>query len=339
MSKFYVAGAIFLSACITWVAVNKTGDHHHLKRHVSLRRSARRMQLGGPQRKRKLQNSKRKRRKRKKQNANGGFSNGGGGSGSTTIPVQQSVTKHKRWKLSENGGLSLDVLDNLVPGSDWGYYLKRSFEDWNDGIPFSLNLRSTTYDPDCAATPWAIKVCNKNYGETKWKGVNMVFLQGEYIVASLAKMNDHYARGMDWEEKAYSMCHEMGHGFGLAHSDEDFENKPLGHCMDYSNDHRTNMHPGRVDFKALRIMYGDMKENVRRLEINKLEDHKDEKSERLLRADFEKYAAHLAEPSVVSSEMVNTVSGLRILHKSDTAEIHERRLGNGYSMRTTFLLA
>lgn len=56
------------------------------------------------------------------------------------------------------------------------------------------------------------------------------------------------------------MCHELGHGLGLGHTDENFHNKDLGNCMDYTERPENNMHPDTLNFEALEQMYGNVNE-------------------------------------------------------------------------------
>ena len=51
-------------------------------------------------------------------------------------------------------------------------------------------------------------------------------------------------------------CHEIGHGFGLPHTDENFNNPDLGNCMDYTSRPQNNLHPDASNFARLRSMYG-----------------------------------------------------------------------------------
>ena len=50
-------------------------------------------------------------------------------------------------------------------------------------------------------------------------------------------------------------CHEIGHGFGLPHTDENFVNENQGNCLDYTMRPESNMHPGDVNFYKLLSMY------------------------------------------------------------------------------------
>ena len=133
------------------------------------------------------------------------------------------VGEHNKWKplttnnnnnqnTNNNNGLSLTVLNNLVSGSDWNEFLQTSISDWDNGTPdaVTLNIRTMAHDPDCRAVRRAMKVCNANYGPTDWRGVNQILLQDEYIITSLAKMNDYYLEGTNRAQKQYTMCHEIG---------------------------------------------------------------------------------------------------------------------------------
>lgn len=54
------------------------------------------------------------------------------------------------------------------------------------------------------------------------------------------------------------MCHELGHGFGLPHWDEDFFNRNMGNCMDYTSNPRSNRKPDRSNFEFLAELYGEV---------------------------------------------------------------------------------
>ncbi|KAL7533097.1 hypothetical protein ACHAXR_008566, partial [Thalassiosira sp. AJA248-18] len=129
-------------------------------------------------------------------------------------PSLGSVGEHNMWKPTNdnnNDGLTLTVLDNLQYGSDWDEHLQSSIAEWDNGTPdaVTLNIRTMTHDPDCRAVRSAMKVCNANYGPTDWRGVNQILLQDEYIITSLAKMNDYYLEGTNKAQKQYTMCHEL----------------------------------------------------------------------------------------------------------------------------------
>ena len=129
-------------------------------------------------------------------------------------PDEEPSGAHSAWKTEGRSGLTLQVLNNLEPNSDWREILVQSIEQWNNGSPkaVEVNISEMTYDPECQAERKALKVCNGNYGPTNWRGYNQILLQDEYIVASVAHMNDHYLIGSSRAQKLYTMCHELGHG-------------------------------------------------------------------------------------------------------------------------------
>lgn len=50
---------------------------------------------------------------------------------------------------------------------------------------------------------------------------------------------------------------ELGHGFGLPHTDENFNNANLGNCLDYTDNAQAadNYLPGEMNFEKLRELY------------------------------------------------------------------------------------
>jgi hypothetical protein len=51
-------------------------------------------------------------------------------------------------------------------------------------------------------------------------------------------------------------CHELGHGWGLPHTDENYWNRNRGDCMDYAQFPRGNLEPGQYNYDLLRDLYG-----------------------------------------------------------------------------------
>jgi hypothetical protein len=60
-------------------------------------------------------------------------------------------------------------------------------------------------------------------------------------------------------------CHEMGHGFGLPHTDENYSNSNLGNCLDYTNNVQGNLSPGSFNYNLLSLMYGTIPPSQRKL--------------------------------------------------------------------------
>ena len=156
-------------------------------------------------------------------------------------------------------GLELTVVNAL--SEDWYPYFTTAIEEWDSGTPDALTLTTEVgqVDSNCSAIEGVLKVCNGNYGETDWKGINKVLMDTvtNYIVASTALMNEFYLpSSASDDEKQYTMCHEIGHGFGLPHTDENFYNKDLGNCLDYTMNPGTNKQPATVNYELLAKVYG-----------------------------------------------------------------------------------
>lgn len=161
-----------------------------------------------------------------------------------------------RWRNSGNG-LNLEIVNAL--DERWNVYFDRAVQEWDAGNPDVLDLTTSasSVDSSCQAVEGVMKVCNGNYGDTRWKGINEVIIEnGVRIISSTAKMNEFYLSGGNDAQKQYTMCHEIGHGFGLPHTDENFNNANTGECMDYTSQPEANMQPGEANFLFLQEMYG-----------------------------------------------------------------------------------
>lgn len=122
-----------------------------------------------------------------------------------------------KWQNGGSGGLSLTIVNHAQ--DQWNTEFAQAISDWDNGTPDALTLTTQqgTYDTDCAFEDGIMKVCNLDYGETGWKGLNEYMVDGSNIIVnSRAKMNEYYLNGASAEERQYVMCHEIGHGFGLA---------------------------------------------------------------------------------------------------------------------------
>jgi len=106
------------------------------------------------------------------------------------------------------GGLQLTVVNAL--DAIWQPYFATALEQWDSGTPDALTLTTQTGN-SCSGQLGVMKVCNGDYGDTGWKGINEVLLQDNEIVSSVARMNDFYfaTDGGDDAERQYTMCHEM----------------------------------------------------------------------------------------------------------------------------------
>lgn len=158
-----------------------------------------------------------------------------------------------------DGGLTLNIINAL--DTEWHTYFDVAVSDWDNGSPDALTLSSevaSAPDPDCTMVEGVLKMCNSNYGNTDWMGINEVLeFEGE-IAASIGRMNDHFFSSAfgDHAKRQYTMCHEMGHGFGLPHTDTAMYNRNTGNCLDYTNRPKKNMRPGQVNYDRLVAVYG-----------------------------------------------------------------------------------
>mmetsp|Transcript_25652 Transcript_25652/g.42680 ORF Transcript_25652/g.42680 Transcript_25652/m.42680 type:complete len:316 (+) Transcript_25652:1655-2602(+) len=183
----------------------------------------------------------------------------------TATPVDFFATKQdppgveaaEKWGTDGNNGLDLEILNALE--DRWTPYFEEYVQLWGEGTPDSLTLstRRVQVDPECSPSFGRLKVCNGNYGlQQDWKGINLSLKQDDFIVWSVSKMNDSYLDTSSEDEKKYTMCHEMGHGFGLAHTDENYSNRNRGDCMDYTLRPAGNLVPGQFNHDVLAKLYG-----------------------------------------------------------------------------------
>ena len=138
---------------------------------------------------------------------------GGGGGGNQGDPSNAF-----RWK--NNGqGLELEILNAL--DDTWQTTFETAIRNWDQGTPDSLSLFITKIDPEteCEAIDDVMKVCNGNYGDTGWRGLNEVLLdrRTNIITSSAARMNEYYLRmsglsnalqSQARDQRQYTMCHE-----------------------------------------------------------------------------------------------------------------------------------
>jgi len=119
-----------------------------------------------------------------------------------------------QWNTYGRNGLTLVVMNAL--DEKWSNIFRTAVGSWSDGDEDtdyrSMNLLTVEvpHDRECIAVPGRIKVCNGDYGDTQWVGLNTVTLQDGFIKNSVARMNDFYLGRSSKEQQTYAMCHEMG---------------------------------------------------------------------------------------------------------------------------------
>mmetsp|Transcript_32771 Transcript_32771/g.70785 ORF Transcript_32771/g.70785 Transcript_32771/m.70785 type:complete len:287 (+) Transcript_32771:173-1033(+) len=152
-----------------------------------------------------------------------------------------------------NGGLHLTLRNAL--DDTWQDEFDAAVADWQESDALVLTAEKVEVDHDCKRVDGVMVVCNANFGATGWVGINENSIQRGVIVSSVSKMNEYYLLNAEYDHRRYTMCHELGHGFGLPHTDENPYNANLGNCLDYTDDPDENLYPGDVNMRKLSNMY------------------------------------------------------------------------------------
>lgn len=106
-------------------------------------------------------------------------------------------------------GLELSIINAL--DSNWHDSFYLAVDQWDAGTPDALTLDTEVWEPESVCKPETgkLKVCNGDYGETNWRGINKVMLENGLIYSSAARMNDYYSDDKNLAQKQYTMCHEV----------------------------------------------------------------------------------------------------------------------------------
>jgi hypothetical protein len=176
--------------------------------------------------------------------------------------IAESVSAVHAWGNYHWGRTSnpftLQLGDNL--SSSWDPYLATTSADWSQSSALDTRVVAGNTRPrNCKPTAGRVEVCNSTYGNNGWLGVAQIWASGSHITQGVTKVNDTYFNTATYNSPAWRnlvMCQEVGHTLGLGHQDENFDNQPLGTCMDYSNDPTPNQHPNGHDYDQLVAMYG-----------------------------------------------------------------------------------
>jgi hypothetical protein len=148
----------------------------------------------------------------------------------------------------------------------------------------------------------------------------------------------------------YAMLHyaQVGHGFGLPHTDENFNNPDLGNCLDYTENYAFNKSPDESNYNKLVEFYGvvsgrrwlrgpddasstSSSSSARPPIVQKIpESVRQRHKEALANLELHKY-------SNFHEEHVDG-SGWRMLHQTQHGEEHVLDLGEGYKLSVHMLL-
>ena len=161
------------------------------------------------------------------------------------VAVSPALANHQwetyHWSKG-SGDLAVPVGDNV--DAKWDSYLQvavggTSANDWNDSTAIQSPLVAGGTTPRrCKAEVGRIEVCNLRYGQTGWLGIAGISISGGHITSGYTKLNDTYFDTASYNTPAWRrlvMCQEIGHDYGLGHTDETFSNPNDGTCMDYTN--------------------------------------------------------------------------------------------------------
>jgi hypothetical protein len=196
--------------------------------------------------------------------------------GATVLPASANHS-WGNYHWARSGAVQLNIYSSVT--SDWSGNLSTANSDWNQSAYLENTLVSGASDAatrqSCPAVSGAIRVCNYAYGSTGWAGIASINTgrgkNRSHITLATAKMNDTYLASADSAKRQGVMCQEVGHDFGLAHQDEDFNNPNLGTCMDYPNDWSTNQHPNAHDYDQLATIYSHNDSTPKTSGVSKIE--------------------------------------------------------------------
>jgi hypothetical protein len=107
-----------------------------------------------------------------------------------------------------NGGLHLTLLNAL--DDTWQDEFYDATSDWQESPALSLEIDRVDVDYECNRIDGVMVICNANFGETGWVGINQNEIKRDVIVSSVTKMNEYYLRNAEYEHRRYTMCHEVG---------------------------------------------------------------------------------------------------------------------------------
>ena len=163
------------------------------------------------------------------------------------------------WKGSSP---EIAVVNNMTT-DNWDDHFNTVMSDWNSSSVLTLTSSEGTM-LTCDPVFDTIQVCNVYEEASGWLGIAQIWaIKGKQIVQATAKMNDYYLNngGGYYDSDAWRLlvaCQEVGHDFGLDHQDENFNNTPLGTCMDYTSGplFYADLHPNDHDYEQLLLMYG-----------------------------------------------------------------------------------
>jgi hypothetical protein len=165
------------------------------------------------------------------------------------------------WARTANP-FTLTVVNSMT--SDWDSYAAVSVSDWSSSTVLNMTQKEgSTDDRDrrqCSAPAGQVRICNMTFGYNQWLGIAGISIDNDgHIFTGYVKLNDSYFGTSYYNTNLWKqsvVCQELGHVLGLDHQDEDFDNEPLGTCMDYQDPPTAT--PDRHDYDELEAIYAHL---------------------------------------------------------------------------------
>lgn len=188
----------------------------------------------------------------------------------SALPADAVTQSWNSYRWARTGPLAIKLGNNL--DSNWATRLVPTATAWSaasiiDFVPEAGRATSSA----CGPVYGTVQVCNGDYGANGWLGYANVWLASGFIVQGTVRLNDYYFRQAKYNTDAWrqmTICQEVGHTLGLAHTNTIKTNLNTGSCMDYTNDPSgkvggangtlANIAPNAVDFAALDDNYATL---------------------------------------------------------------------------------
>lgn len=126
-------------------------------------------------------------------------------------PFSGSIAAVPKWAAGGNG-LHVTIVNAL--SDDWQVPFDLATADWElGGSPSAVDIKVETvpHEIACETVDGKVKVCNGDYGDSKWRGVNEATLDSEnQILSTAVRVNEFYLFNMGKGAWQYTLCHEIG---------------------------------------------------------------------------------------------------------------------------------
>ena len=149
--------------------------------------------------------------------------------------------------------------------SNWNGYLATASAQWSSSTVLDTTVvGGQAKGKNCRPPSGRVEVCNGAYGQNGWLGIAQIWVSGTHITQGSVRLNDTYFNSSTYNTNGWRSlvtCQEVGHTFGLAHQDEDFNNPPITPhtCMDYFVPAASEtVGPNQHDYDELGIIYAHL---------------------------------------------------------------------------------